>query len=506
MQNNYPAPGYPPQYAPPPQPPVQQQYNPGGGDSKSPYEGNRFKPQKRINDPIFLILFILQFLGFIAVTVLVARSYSADGALNGGLGKPGVKAGTALTLNASTLYLLLIIAAAAFVLSIVYFMLVRMFTSTIMHITLVLSIILNIAICVYYWITKYYSGAIIFTIIAVLSIISYFGFRSRIPLASLLLQVVMDVSKHHKSVYVTAVTALVIQTAWSVLYVFVVIATYMRYTPGSPGCTDNSCSSGTVAGLIFFETFSYIWTGQVIQNVALATMAGGPYGCWYYFGPRQQGEMPEHPSLSAFARASTRSLGSIAFGSLIVTILEIIRLILEIARNNASQEGSPVEAALFCCAACFVGCIESLVEYFNRYAYIEIALYGKPYVEAAKDTWRLFKDRGIDALVNDSLVGMTMTWGGYIVGLLCSLFAYLYLRFTDPSYNTEGQYTAPVLLFAFLIGLQCSLTLSSAIEAGVSTIFVGLGEDPHVLAMRAPELFGMIADTYPHVTEGVPRV
>jgi len=47
------------------------------------------------------------------------------------------------------------------------------------------------------------------------------------------------------------------------------------------------------------------------------------------------------------------------------------------------------------------------------------ALYGKPYIEAAKDTWRLFKDRGmplpllsfqvlamshlgIDALVNDS--------------------------------------------------------------------------------------------------------
>ena len=35
------------------------------------------------------------------------------------------------------------------------------------------------------------------------------------------------------------------------------------------------------------------------------------------------------------------------------------------------------------------------------------ALYGKPYITAAKDTWRLFKDRGIDALVNDSLVGMS---------------------------------------------------------------------------------------------------
>jgi hypothetical protein len=36
-----------------------------------------------------------------------------------------------------------------------------------------------------------------------------------------------------------------------------------------------------------------------------------------------------------------------------------------------------------------------------------------------------------------------------------------------------------------------ALTLSSAIEAGVSTIFVGLGEDPQVLAIRAPELFGV---------------
>ncbi|KAJ8696215.1 pH nine-sensitive protein 1 [Pleurotus ostreatus] len=147
-----------------------------------------------------------------------------------------------------------------------------------------------------------------------------------------------------------------------------------------------------------------------------------------------------------------------------------------------------------------------MVEYFNRYAYIEIALYGKAYIPAAKDTWRLFKDRGIDALVNDSLVSMMLTWGGYAVGLISSLFGYIYLRYTAPSYNADGQYTAPIVLFSFLIGLQCSLTLSSAIDAGVSTIFVGLGEDPQVLAARAPELFGMIAQHYPHVTQGVPRV
>ncbi|KAJ4483429.1 plasma-membrane choline transporter-domain-containing protein [Lentinula aciculospora] len=505
-QNAAPYPGPTPNYVDPSY--NQPQANNGGGEYKQSYEGERFKPKKQINDPFFLIFFVLQFFGFVALSAVAIHSWVSDGGLGGGLGKSGASSGSAVTLNQSTVYLLLLVTAAAVLLSAIYLMLTRAFTRIIMHITLLLSIALNIGICVYYWITKYYSGAIIFTIIALFSVLSYWGYKSRIPLASLLLQVVMDVSKHHTSVYVVAFVALIMQAALSVypLFMLTVLNSYGKWTPGSSSCSTSSCSSGKVAGLIFYATFSYLWTSQVIANVALATLAGGPYGAWYYFGPKEMGEMPNHPTLSAFGRASTLSLGSIAFGSLIVTLLELIKMILHAVQSNANQDGHPVEACLACCAACFVGCIESAVEYFNRYAYIEIALYGKSYLGASKDTWRLFKDRGIDALVNDSLVGMTLTWGAYAVGMLSSLFAYLYLRITDPSYNTDGQYTAPVILFAFLIGLMCSLTLSSAIEAGVSTIFVGLGEDPQVLSIRAPALFGMIAETYPQVVRGVPGV
>jgi hypothetical protein len=149
-------------------------------------------------------------------------------------------------------YLLLLVTAAAVLLSVLYLMLTRAFTRLIMHFTLILSIMLNMyvplnihnsitytqhpprGICVYYWITQYYcslfttcqtralthvygtAGAIIFTIIALFSVLSYWGFRSRIPLASLLLQVVMDVSKHHMSVYAVAFSALLIQAALAV--------------------------------------------------------------------------------------------------------------------------------------------------------------------------------------------------------------------------------------------------------------------------------------------------
>lgn len=502
-----PTPNYAETYAPPSQGSYayDQGYRGGYADQKSPYEGDRFRPKKRINDPVFLILFIAQLAGMGVLAGIVISDYIKEGGLGGGIGSGDT--GNSVTLNKHTVILLLLVTAAALLLSTSYLILARMFTRGIMHITLILSILLNIGICVYYWIEKYYSGAIIFTVIALLSIFAYFGYRSRIPLAATLLQVVMDVSKHHPSVYVVAFVALIFQAAYSVLYTFTAVATYEKWTPGNPSCsTGTSCSSSKVAGLIIYATFSYLWTSQVIGNVALATLAGGPFGSWYYFGPRDQGMMPRHPTSSAFLRASTFSLGSISFGSLIVTLLELLRLLLNAVRNNANADGSPVEACLACCAECFVGCIESAVQYFNRYAYIEIALYGKPYLQAAKDTWRLFTDRGIDALVNDSLVGMTLTWGAYAVGLLCSLFAYLYLRYTHPAYNADGQYTAPVLAFAFFIGAMCTLTLSSAIEAGVSTIFVGLGEDPQVLAIRAPALFGLIAATYPQVVQGVPRV
>ena len=52
--------------------------------------------------------------------------------------------------------------------------------------------------------------------IALISVLAYWGYRSRIPLASLLLQVVMDVAKHHPSVYFVAFMSLILQAGLSV--------------------------------------------------------------------------------------------------------------------------------------------------------------------------------------------------------------------------------------------------------------------------------------------------
>lgn len=49
---------------------------------------------------------------------------------------------------------------------------------------------------------------------------------------------------------------------------------------------------------------------------------------------------PEKPTRKAFVRASTLSLGSIALGSLIVAIFDILRLILSAVRQAAVDDGN----------------------------------------------------------------------------------------------------------------------------------------------------------------------
>ena len=67
--------------------------------------------------------------------------------------------------------------------------------------------------------------------------------------------------------------------------------------------------------------------------------------------------MPANPTLGAAKRAFTSSFGPIAFGSLIVAVIKLVRSLL----RSAAQRGSIVA----CFAVLLIGCLQSLVQYFN---------------------------------------------------------------------------------------------------------------------------------------------
>lgn len=239
----------------------------------------------------------------------------------------------------------------------------RVATRFILELTLALSVLFNIGYCVYLWIEGNTSAAIIFTIFAVLSIVSYFFMRSRIPLTRLLLKTAIDGTRVHPSVYFWALLGLVVQTLFSIWTAWTLVAVYQRFSPsGAAANRGGSTSSGAVTGLVVFVVFSFYWISETIKAIFFATNCG-IFGAWYYAPP---GQKKQPVALGAFGRATTYSLGSLAFGSLIVAILDIIKGIVSVIQQSEAQDGDMVGFAISCVAGCIISCIAWLIEFFNK--------------------------------------------------------------------------------------------------------------------------------------------
>ncbi|TAQ85817.1 hypothetical protein B7494_g5863 [Chlorociboria aeruginascens] len=440
--------------------------------------------QPKFNDIWAAILFLLVSAGFVAVSGLVIHGYKSTNA-GGGIYHNDDNAG----LNSNTVILFAFVLGTAFILSFVYFWIIRAFTKQVIWITGILQIVFGIGTAIFYFSEKYYSAAIVFLIFAIFYIICFISWIPRIPFSVLMLQTIIDVSKNYGHVFLVSLIGGLITTAFSAYFSVTLVSIYAKYEPGSPACGINGgeCSMGKVIGLIVFVTFAAYWITEVIKNVIHVTISG-VYGSWYFYAQKRSG-FPKRATRGAFKRSMTYSFGSISFGSLLVAIIQFLRQACSIAQQNEAAQGNILGQIFFCLLGCFIGILDWAVQFINEYAFSYIALYGKAYIPAAKTTWGMMKDRGVDALVNECLINPVLTMGSVFVAYVCSFLAYLYLKFTNPAYNSNHGFTPVVMAFAFLIGLQICNVFLVPIKSGVATFFVAMAFDPEVLINDYPDLY-----------------
>ena len=75
-------------------------------------------------------------------------------------------------------------------------------------------------------------------------------------------------------------------------------------------------------------------------------------------------------------------LGSIAFGSLLIAIIQAIRAALAYFQRQSEKynKDSKIAKALFCCVQCFLKCLQSLIELVTRNAYIYVSAHASAFV------------------------------------------------------------------------------------------------------------------------------
>ncbi|KAI8997374.1 plasma-membrane choline transporter-domain-containing protein [Pilobolus umbonatus] len=489
-------------YAPPPQQPYasQQPYgqsypppppnygaNPTHGEYQnySPEAGEKIRPASGWNDLWAAILWLLNLGAFIGLAVVALQTYSSNQMSYNGVQSQNAYPG--ITFDTSTFKIFGFSAIVGFGISVLYLMLANMFPKQLIYTTFIGSIIVYFGVTIYYFVRHYYSAAIVFLIFSCLYALCFFWWRSRIPFATVMLETVSDITKKYPSTLAVGIVSLIIQTAFSFLFMFTVIGIYQAWYSSSSNNSKLNCA-------MVFLVFSFYWTSQVISYVCHVTLAG-IFATVYFLN-----DGISHPVGGSLRRALTTSFGSICFGALLMALVNLVRYFLQIARETSDNA---CLSFLICIIQCIVNCAAGLFEWFNYYAFSGVAIYGKPFIPSAKQTWRLIKDRGLEAMINDNLIGNVLFMGGLLVGVLCSLLGFIYLQITRPIYNENGGMTPVVIMMCFLIGISMFSAISTVISSGVATTYVCLAEDPDALRRTKPELYERVRETWPRIVQGI---
>jgi uncharacterized membrane protein len=437
-------------------------------------------------------------LGFAALSGIAIHGYaSVSRSITGG----NTTAGSSFTLDTNTIILFAVCLGVALVFSWAYVMLARLYPKQFIWVTGILNIAFALGTAIYYLYKKFWVAGIIFLVLAALVAWFFWSCRHRIPFSALLLKTSVNVARRYGHVWLLSFCGGVVAIALAAWFSVTLVAIWVRWQPDSQGrCLDgqSGCSNAKAVGLTVFASFAMFWMTEWLKNTLHAATAG-VYGSWYYM----VNNFPRDATRGALKRTLTYSFGSISFGSLIVAIINLLRQLCQVARNQDAASGDWIGCVMFCIADCLLGILNWIVEFVNRYAFVHVALYGKAYIAAAKDTWHMIKDRGFDALINDCLVGPVLTYGAMFMGYLCAIVAYAYLVITDPVYNQTGSYTAFIVAFAFLIGSQICNVFTAPIASGIETIFVAAAWDPEVMMRDHRDLYDEMVRVYPRVQESI---
>jgi hypothetical protein len=207
-----------------------------------------------------------------------------------------------------------------------------------------------------------------------------------------MLKTVTQITGQFPATFFTGFLALLIQSAFAV---------FLTLTAAGWGFLlfKKSVSREGAIAVLLFLLFSFYWTTQIISNVVHVTVSGLVATFYFFASPDSNSNgkfvIPniKNPTVKAAKRALTTSFGSICYGS----------------------------------------------------------LKGKPFCEAGKDTWRLLKNHGIDAIINDDLIGSVMGIGTILTGVISGAFGGIYLKFGSTVYQEDVVAIFVVSACIFLI-------------------------------------------------------
>ncbi|KAM5262428.1 choline transporter-like protein 4 [Ctenodactylus gundi] len=169
----------------------------------------------------------------------------------------------------------------------------------------------------------------------------------------------------------------------------------------------------TLFNLQIYGVLGLFWTINWVLAFGQCVLAGAFASFyWAFHKPR---DIPTFPLSSAFIRTLRYHTGSLAFGALILTLVQIARIILEYIDHKLRGAQNPLARCIMCCFKCCLWCLEKFIKFLNRNAYIMIAIYGKNFCVSAKNAFMLLMRNILRVIVLDKITDLLLFFGKLLV-------------------------------------------------------------------------------------------
>ncbi|KAM8841166.1 choline transporter-like protein 4 [Spinachia spinachia] len=230
-----------------------------------------------------------------------------------------------------------------------------------------------------------------------------------------------------------------------------------------PGCPSASCIfikyndegvfERNLLNLQIYNAVAFLWCVNFIIALGQCTLAGAFAS--YYWAFTKPNDIPTFPLSASFIRALRYHVGSLAFGALILTLVQIARMILEYIDHKTRKAQNPCARFIFCCMKCCLWCLEKFIKFLNRNAYIMIAIYGKNFCVSAKNAFMLLMRNIIRVVVLDKVTDLLLFFGKLLVvagvGVLSFFFFSGRILLPGNTFRSEtlNYYWMPIITVVF---------------------------------------------------------
>lgn len=442
---------------------------------------------KGCRDAWAAILFYMQFIGLAVVAGVIgipAVKEFSDSVEN----NEDVTDDTFSQVDFSGLINLAAVAAvSAWVISSISLLIMSCFAKLLIQISLLFSIVMALAVAVYSFYLGSTFGGVLGIFFFLITCCYARAVWQRIPFAAANLNTGLTAIK--KNFGATLVAYVLV--AFSFAYVMLWTTAFAGVYDSTASCDDGVCSGSMNGFYVFLLLLALFWTQQVIQNTVHVAIAGVVATWW--FDPDDASSCCSAAVRDSFVRSTTTSFGSICFGSLLVAFLQALKAMAQEARGGDDA----CAAFMACIAECILGCLESLLEYFNKWAFIYVGMYGYSYIDAGKNVIALFRARGWTVIINDDLVSNTLGLVNLTIGAIVGCIGLLMHEIAESWFEGLGDASLPIAFgLPFILGLVVSSVLLSVVDSAVNTVVVSFAEAPTEFQENHPELSSAMREAW----------